>query len=172
MANENETKIRAAAGLCGTKSPVESPVDVQDLSIVRATVILPERSDDEISRGLRWLTQQLQRIRVAEHDAFGLGGEYGYGVNYENDVFSIHRYCWCGGYDCPWCSYSNEEGMHFQERFRGSGALPEHGGAPNFWHKPTGFRVWWYKWIGRDNEVEYVPSDLRAVFTECRDSAR
>ena len=26
-----------------------------------------------------------------------------YGVNYENDVFMMHRYCWCDGSDCPWC---------------------------------------------------------------------
>lgn len=25
--------------------------------------------------------------------------------------------------------------------------------APNFWHKRTGLKVWWYKWIGRSTEV-------------------
>lgn len=26
-----------------------------------------------------------------------------YGVNYENDVFMMHRFCWCDEEDCPWC---------------------------------------------------------------------
>lgn len=168
MADENETKICDAVGPIGTESPAKSPADVPDLSV---RIIVPMRQDDKISQSLRWLTKELQRLRVAEADGFGLGGEYSYGVNFENETFAMHRYCWCGGYDCPWCSYSDEDGAHFQERFRMNGAVPEHGGAPNFWHKPSGFRVWWYKWIGRDNETENVPADIRGVFAECRDSA-
>src|SRR5690606_35696842 len=26
-----------------------------------------------------------------------------YGVEYENDVFMIHPFCWCERQDCPWC---------------------------------------------------------------------
>jgi hypothetical protein len=26
-----------------------------------------------------------------------------YGVNYENDIFMMHRYCWCEQSNCPWC---------------------------------------------------------------------
>ena len=29
--------------------------------------------------------------------------------------------------------------------------------APNFWHKPSGFKVWWYKYIGRDMETHGTP---------------
>jgi len=25
--------------------------------------------------------------------------------------------------------------------------------APNFWHKPSGLKIWYYKWIGRGMEV-------------------
>lgn len=40
--------------------------------------------------------------------------------------------------------------------------------APHFWHKPSGFRVWWYKWIGRGMEVnQRPPSDLAALIQEC-----
>ena len=53
-----------------------------------------------------------------------------YGVNYENDVFMMKSYCWCGGDDCPWCT----------------------GEMPNFWYKPTDFKVTWYKFIGRSME--------------------
>lgn len=31
--------------------------------------------------------------------------------------------------------------------------------APNFWHKPTDLRVWWYKWIGRSMEADPGASD-------------
>lgn len=30
--------------------------------------------------------------------------------------------------------------------------------APNFWYKPSGFKVWWYKYIGRDMETFGEPS--------------
>ena len=133
-------------------------------------LILPERSDDDLSLELRWLTQQIMKRGHDDQGGFGLGGEYGYGVTYENEVFAMHRYCWCGRYDCPWCSYSDEEGQHFQERFRVNGAVPEHGGAPNFWHKSSGFKVWWYKWIGRDNETEGRADDVHQMVLDCRDS--
>jgi hypothetical protein len=36
--------------------------------------------------------------------------------------------------------------------------ITAHGGvagnrAPNFWHRPTGLKVWWYKYIGRGTEI-------------------
>ena len=42
--------------------------------------------------------------------------------------------------------------------------------APNFWHKPSGFRVRWYKYIGRGMKAETEPDDLAAVLEECRAS--
>lgn len=121
---------------------------------MKVTFVFPERSEDEVSEGLRTLTAALCE-HLDESGAGGLGGSYGYGANYENAVFSMHRYCWCDGHDCPWCSYSDEHGQYFQERFRAFGAEPgmTYAGAPNFWHKPSGIKVWWYKWIGRDMEV-------------------
>lgn len=44
----------------------------------------------------------------------------------------------------PLCPYCKGEGL-----FVGSGSEPSLG-APNFWHKPSGFKSWWYKYIGRD----------------------
>ncbi len=40
--------------------------------------------------------------------------------------------------------------------------------APNFWHKPSALRVWWYKYIGRDVIVEN-PNDLHIgeMMAEC-----
>ena len=54
-----------------------------------------------------------------------------YGIDFENDEFMMHRYCWCEKKDCNWCN----------------------GKAPNFKHKATGFEVKWYKYIGRDMEM-------------------
>lgn len=127
----------------------------------------PERLEGALSDGLRLLTKAICEAS-GEESQFGLGGEFGYGVNYENEVFSMHRYCWCDGYDCPWCSYSGEEGQHFQERFRPMGAEPNpnYSGAPNFWHKASGFKVWWYKWIGRDMEAN-GEFDISAIISEC-----
>lgn len=40
--------------------------------------------------------------------------------------------------------------------------------APNFWHKPSGLKVWWYKYIGRDQEVVGPATpDISNIFAEC-----
>jgi hypothetical protein len=131
-------------------------------------IILPEAGGDEISSGLRNLTRLLCR-KLGADGSGGLGGEYGYGVNYSNHVFAMHRFCWCEREDCPWCSYSDEDGRHFRTKNVAHGAVEGLGGgaAPNFWHKPSGFRVWWYKWIGRGNETYGSPGDWKELLREC-----
>ena len=27
-----------------------------------------------------------------------------YGINYEDDTFMMHKFCWCEREDCPWCN--------------------------------------------------------------------
>lgn len=41
--------------------------------------------------------------------------------------------------------------------------------APHFWHKATGFKVWWYKWIGRDMELSQKRTDaeIKRIIVEC-----
>jgi hypothetical protein len=72
------------------------------MSKIEVKVILPERSQDLISNDLRKLTKAICKKTGADGSG-GLGGEYGYGVNYENDIFMFHPYCWCEKDDCPWC---------------------------------------------------------------------
>lgn len=75
--------------------------------------------------------------------AFQEGGEWGtkYGCEVDNDVFMMRPFCWCDRDDCPWCE----------------------GDAPNFLFKPTGFRLTWYKYIGRSMEAEgTLPEDFLA----------
>ena len=56
-------------------------------------VVLPERSEDSISESLRELTRQIC-LKTDDSGAGGLGGEYGYGSDFENDIFMMHRYCY------------------------------------------------------------------------------
>lgn len=65
-----------------------------------------------------------------------------YSTNFENDVFMLHPYCWCEKETCPWCSVDPMDKIMLQQN-------PEGQSAPNFHYKPTDFKVWWYKYIGR-----------------------
>lgn len=80
----------------------------------------------------------------------GPGGRFGDGVEYENDVFLMHPFCWCEKESCQWCS----------------------GEAPNFRHKSTGLEIRWYKWIGRDMEYnrETTSGEMSRIFREVWDS--
>ena len=93
-------------------------------------VVLPERSQDEVSEGLRALTKRLEQLGHGP-GSYGIGGQDGYGVDFTNDVFSMRPYCWCESEGCAWCGR----------------------GAPNFVHKDSYSAVWWYKWIGRDQHA-------------------
>jgi hypothetical protein len=187
------------------------------MSDIKIKVILPERSEDLISNDLRKLTKAVCKKIGDEGYNYGLGGQYGYGEDFENDTFMLHRYCWCEKDDCPWCTgcdcpdtafhyfvdgkpvddeqyhkvfydtgydemqvckwdtseyrkaerefyrkikirnqrcsqtkddicdFCKHEGIY--KRFGGD---PYKLGAPHFWYKPTNFKVWWYKYIGRD----------------------
>lgn len=95
-------------------------------------IIIPKGATTKLDNGLVELTKYLTKTVFKNKRQGGgiLGGEYGYGVDYENDTFMMHQFCWCEDDDCKWCN-RNE---------------------PNFVFKPTGCKVWWYKWIGRSME--------------------
>jgi hypothetical protein len=88
-------------------------------------------SGDALSQGLYALSELIIRGLQPDERGGGLGGEFGYGANFENDVFMMHRYCWCESEDCAWCE----------------------GEAPNFRHKASGFEASWYKYVGRGMET-------------------
>lgn len=90
--------------------------------------------------------------------AFGEKGDWcaKYGCEFENDVFAMRRFYWG---DCV-CDDD-----------AGEGTEAGHGAAcgfskPNFLYKPTGFRLEWYKYIGRDMEAKgELPGDwLHRIF--------
>lgn len=95
----------------------------------RINIIIPKGATTSVEQGLVELTRQLV-LKTGQSGGVGLGGENGYGIDYENDVFSLHRYCWCDKSSCKWCN----------------------GNAPNFFYKPTKCEISWYKWVGRDQK--------------------
>lgn len=196
-------------------------------------VILPPVASSQVDLDLVALTKAMEE-QCTEHEyhGYGLGGESGYGHDYESDTFLMHQFCWCEREDCVWCSgcgcdrgkcrffldgkqitkkqynaefvdyagpmphdihehgtpeyaaYNKEWDAKIAERNRrysilypavvhscepsglmeGRSEGDWYGGdrwrAPNFWHKPSGLKVWWYKWIGRDMEFS---RDVTAV---------
>lgn len=206
------------------------------------TFVFPERSSDEISGSLRALTRQIHEAGLADAGGFGLGGEFGYGVDYESAVFLMKPYCCCEKESCRWCSenacgcphpkpehyfdgnrvddwckYNDmlvaplpykiakhdtpeydeaerifdasiderdrrlktiwPERVHSCEpkglmanRPRGNYWLPNQC-APNFWHKPSNSRIWWYKWIGRGMEVQLLVS-WGQIIDECMEAVK
>ena len=125
-------------------------------------VVVPEIVLDEVASDLVKLTRTLDAKKLADGSAGGaLGGEYGYGANFENETFMIHRYCWCEKEDCPWCG--GDASPFAQARYFGGDPTQR---APNFWHKKSDFKVWWYKYIGRG--MEYSGEvDWDSTFHEC-----
>ena len=129
----------------------------------KVTFVLPAVSDDAVSDWLRALTEAVCKA-TGDSGEGGLGGSYGYGSNYENDVFMLHRFCWCERGDCAWCRCCDCAGEDHCEDSCSSHKEPE----PNFRHKRTGATVHWYKYIGRGMEVS--EADWPAIFAECFDS--
>lgn len=151
-------------------------------------IFVPAKSEgDPLSDGLRRLTGELYKRLPDADDSYGMGGENGYGVNYENDVFMMHRYCWCDKPDCLWCtpwlsndndvteaaSVAHREKQHAEAVDKYGPWITSIGyGAPHFWHKPSGFQMVWYKWIGRDNQFSRPSPPLAQMFNECLGSIK
>lgn len=115
----------------------------------KITIITPPVASISIDLDLVNLTEYLCEKVFKDKWAggMGLGGQYGYGCNYENDVFMMHPFCWCEKDDCKWCNR----------------------GEPNFRHKKSGFQIRWYKWIGRDMEFNRKITDKKwkEIYQEC-----
>lgn len=141
-------------------------------------IITPDRAENEYPLVL--VTKLLYVAKGLEHQGGILGGEWGYGVEYENDTFMMHPYCWCERGDCLWCCSCECEG-HW-DTGDGSYHGPDHDwivtkqcdncredrtSAPNFHYKPTDYKVWWYKWIGRGEKTDgHMPDDMLEKITE------
>lgn len=124
------------------------------------TVYLPATSGDQITEWMIALTEKVCVVTGLE-TGYGLGGRFGYGENYENDVFMMHRYCWCEMSDCPWCrSCDCMDAEQCATSCKSN--IPA---APNFLHKASGATVHWYKYIGRDMQVS--EANWPEILTDC-----
>jgi len=114
------------------------------------------------------LDSVLRRIALAipNHEGNWAGK---YGAEYDCDVFAMHPFCWCEKADCPWCNMGDENGPDYKEWAKKYG-WEEGFGAPNFWHKKSGLRVYWYKYIGRDTEFIGTLGDLEKIEKECKEA--
>lgn len=139
-------------------------------------IVLPKKASSRVELGLVELTKYLVD-KLDLDTGYGLGGEYGYGVDYENDVFMMHRYCWCDEEDsCLWCMMNDpDENPNYKQMKDKLGKKfnnfwKEWGGAPTFFYKPTKAGCRWYKWIGRDTIQEgKLPKNWLKI---CKDSVK
>lgn len=130
-------------------------------------IILPATSEEPLADILRAITEAIVKQDNDKWVGGFFGGSYGYGAPWDSDVFQMHPFCWCDADDCPWCGYQVDDRPTPQALAHG--ALPDEPdqSAPNFWHKPSGLRVWWYKYIGRGMETHALPFDLTPIFRDC-----
>jgi hypothetical protein len=157
---------------------------------------LPAASEGRICNDLVDLTEALSNTG-ADISSGLLGGEFGYGAYFENDIFMMHPFCWCEGDDCDWCiscdcdddawRYFLADGSEVDaDAFYDAGGyrtgttvdVPERQcracredrqPAANFLHKSSGTAIRWYKYIGRGMKVD-VKGDWRSIFDECVES--
>lgn len=80
-------------------------------------------SDRRVADDLRELTEELEKHGADPHGG-GLGGMYGYGTNFENDVFVMHPFWWgdceCGFDDleAEWDKTHSHETSCYQNEIR------------------------------------------------------
>lgn len=108
---------------------------------------------------MRQLTKAIAKAGI-DISSGALGGEYGYGAYYQNEVFEMRPYFWD---DCT-CELQDDVDLHSD--------TCEYD-LPNFKHYKTNFEVSWYKYIGRS--MEYTPGTADAwseVVAECIESIK
>jgi hypothetical protein len=123
-------------------------------------IVTPPVASQGPGADLVYLTEQIwRRYHPGEVYGYGLGGAFGYGVDFENDVFAMRMFWWG---DCE-CAYRDGDGVgdFHEETCRCV--------LPNFAHKSSGVSVDWYKWIGRDMEFSRKVSreEWGRLFAEC-----
>ena len=139
------------------------------------TIVLPPTASSDIDLDLVKLTEFLSK-NLNLDTGYGLGGEFGYGVDYENGVFMMHPYCWCDdGEKCLWCMMNdphenkNYKKMKAELKNKFNSYWQKWGGSPTFFYKPTKTGCRWYKWIGRDTEWDKEPTKTqwKKIYKDC-----
>lgn len=215
-------------------------------------IITPPVAEDQIDCDLVNLTETIWNVHHAgERYCYGLGGEFGYGVNFKNDIFEMFPYYWgectCGieeamgekeiewcnanphSEDCfdtklsawekewetrypntksgevyikaldTWCKSQGQKGYggcvlictcgrnkrytewsnKFLNDFHKTNVDQPYYHAPtclvekpNFIHFKSGLEIRWYKWIGRDTEInqDLTIKEWNQIYQECLNS--
>lgn len=103
---------------------------------------------DLLSQGIYLLSETVIRGLMPEKRGGLLGGDFGYACEYENDVFRLYP------------DYQDYDEDSQRPAF-------------NFLHKRTGLEICWYKWIGRDMEMNrdsILGTDWKQIWDECYES--
>ena len=96
---------------------------------------------DWATEGLHMIAQVIAEFRGADPNGFRTTLTTNSGEEeFANDVFEMRSYCWCGAGDV--FGYEEEE----EEESKHPHAK---GCPPNFFYKPTGLTITWYKYAGR-----------------------
>ena len=130
---------------------------LDEITVVTPQGMLPSEDllEQLIEVGLRLIAKK-----------FGIKENYPekYGADFENDIFSMHQFCWCENEGCKYCREENP--------------------APNFRHKASGLQIHWYKYIGRTMEIDgigigepdsshdVIVNMVFSVIRECLDSIK
>lgn len=141
-------------------------------------IVLPPTATSDIDLDLVNLTEYLTKKAFKGKWQGGglLGGEFGYGVDFENDTFMMHPYCWCEKEDkCLWCMMNDPFENKNWKKMKGELEKKFNpywrtwGGAPTFFYKPTKTGCRWYKWIGRDTEWDRTPTEKewKKIYKDC-----
>ena len=95
------------------------------------------RGVHHIERGVGFENEisRLFRLAFPKSDDWAIS----YGVEFKNDVWECHPYCWCDNEDCPQCGTGEQA---------------------NFKHYPSGLEICWYKYPLRD-AYSNMPITLR-----------
>ena len=140
-------------------------------------IVIPAGATERTEYDLVELTEYIaNNVPETTNCGGGLGGEFGYGIEYENDTFMMHPFCWCEKEDeCLWCmmndpkSNKNYKKMKAELTEKYGKHWAKWGSAPNFFYKPTKTGCVWYKWIGRDTEWDKEPTkkEWTKIYKDC-----
>lgn len=77
-----------------------------------------------------------------------MDGNAPYGIEFKNDVFEMHPYCWCDESTCPQCGSATQ---------------------PQFKHYESGLEIQWYKYAMRDaySNIELSEELMQDVVLKC-----
>jgi len=112
-----------------------------------------------VARKLYDLSETLGKMNPEEQAHGLLGGEWGYGQDFKNDVFEMHHYYW-GDCTCG-AEEAEEERPH-------DPTCPIV--LPNF--RCGEIEIRWYKYIGRGMTInqKVTRKELKEIFQKCRES--